>query len=229
MSSKNTHKSSFKRFLPSFLNKKTSKHQKSTHGKDFATAVKERRSIYSISKDVKVSDEKIKEIVEFAVKWVPSSFNSQTGRVVVLLGQHHDKFWNNTKEILRKMVPEDKFAPTEAKMNGFANGYGTILFFEDQTPVKNLQEQFPSYASNFPVWSEHSSGMLQFIVWTALEAEGLGASLQHYSPLVDETVQKEWGVPDTWKLVAQMPFGNPLELPGEKQFQPIEERVKYFQ
>jgi len=194
--------------------------------KDFASAVKNRRTYYGISKKVNISNDKIQEIVESAVKWAPSSFNVQSGRAILLLGKHHDKFWDITKEILRKIVPADQFAPTEAKMQGFAAGYGTVLFFEDQVPIQKLQEQFPTYAHNFPIWSEHSSGMIQYIVWTALELEGLGCSLQHYSPLVDEAVQNEWRVPKTWKLIAQMPFGQPTQAPGDKEFQPIADRVK---
>jgi len=196
--------------------------------KDFYEVVKNRRTIYNISKDIKVSEARIQEIVEFAVKHAPSSFNSQSGRAVILFKGESDKFWANTTEILRGIVPADQFGPTEEKMKGFGSGYGTILFFEDQVPVKKMQEGFPSYAHNFPIWSQHSSGMIQFIVWAALEAEGLGCSLQHYSPLVDESVQKSWGVPADWKLVAQMPFGQPTKPPSDKTFQPIEERVKIF-
>ena len=69
--------------------------------------------------------------------------------------------------------------------------------------------------------------MRQLVVWTGLEAEGLGASLQHYNPLIDDEVKTEWNVPANWKLIAQMPFGNPTAAPGEKEFQPLEERVKF--
>jgi predicted oxidoreductase (fatty acid repression mutant protein) len=48
----------------------------------------------------------------------------------------------------------------------------------DQTGVKALQEAFPPYADKFPIFSEHASGMNQFVAWTALEAEGFGANLQ---------------------------------------------------
>jgi len=68
--------------------------------------------------------------------------------------------------------------------------------------------------------------MLQYIVWTSLEVEGLGVSLQHYNPLIDEDVKKEWDVPENWKLVAQMPFGNVVSKPDEKSFQPLNERVR---
>jgi predicted oxidoreductase (fatty acid repression mutant protein) len=159
------------------------------------------------------------------VKHVPSAFNSQSGRAVLLLGKSSDEFWSMVKESLRKIVPADKFAPTEEKINGFGSGYGTVLFFEDSRPVKNLQEQFPSYAAHFPVWSDHSSGMLQYIVWAGLESEGFGASLQHYAPVVEDDVRKKWDIPAEWSLIAQMPFGVPVAGPGEKEFLPLEDRV----
>ncbi|KOS00930.1 nitroreductase family protein, partial [Paenibacillus polymyxa] len=161
--------------------------------------------------------------------YTPTSFNSQTSRAVVLLGEHHDKLWNITEDILREVVGnEEQFKSTAEKMNGFRSGYGTVLFFEDNNVVAGLQQQFEAYADNFPIWSNQSNGMLQLVVWTALEQEGLGASLQHYNPLIDEKVKNEWNIPEHWKLIAEMPFGKPTFQPGEKEFQPVEERVKTF-
>ncbi|QYK67023.1 nitroreductase family protein [Paenibacillus sp. S02] len=197
--------------------------------KDFFTALKDRRSYYGISKEQVISDQRIQEIVEEAVKYTPTSFNSQTSRAVVLLGEHHDKLWNITENILREVVGnEEQFKSTAEKMNGFRSGYGTVLFFEDNNVVAGLQQQFEAYADNFPIWSNQSNGMLQLVVWTALEQEGLGASLQHYNPLIDEKVKNEWNIPEHWKLIAEMPFGKPTFQPGEKEFQPVEERVKTF-
>lgn len=110
--------------------------------KDFYTALKERRTYYGINKEVQVSDEKIKEIVEFAVKYTPSAFNSQTARLVVLLGEAHDKLWDITTETLRKVVGDGDFSGTQQKMDSFKAGYGTVLFFEDEAIVKSLQEKF---------------------------------------------------------------------------------------
>lgn len=42
--------------------------------------------------------------------------------------------------------------------------------------------------------------MTQFAIWTALEAEGLGANLQHYNPIVDQKVTATWDVPASWEL-----------------------------
>ncbi|WP_026884735.1 nitroreductase family protein [Clostridium akagii] len=196
--------------------------------KDFYTATEERRSIYGISKEVVVTDEKIKEVIEHAVKYTPSSFNSQSTRVVLLLGKHHDKLWDIAKEALRKIVPADQFSATEDKINSFKSGYGTVLFFEDSAIIQGLQEQFSLYKDNFPVWAQQSSGMHQYAIWTSLEIEGLGASLQHYNELIEADVKNEWKIPNNWKLIAQMPFGNPTAKPDEKQFSPLEERIKIF-
>ncbi|WP_160680048.1 nitroreductase family protein [Clostridium sp. C8-1-8] len=196
---------------------------------DFYTAVKSRRSIYAISNESTIPDDRIVDILKDAVKYAPTSFNSQSGRVLLLLGNHHTKLWEITKEALRKIVPEASFSQTEEKLDSFAGGHGTILYFEDQDVIKSLQDKFSLYKDNFPVWSEQSSGILQYIVWTALEIEGLGASLQHYNPLIDEEVRSNWHIPESWMLIAQMPFGKPLQLAGEKEYQSIDERFRLFQ
>ncbi|GGA23464.1 nitroreductase family protein [Paenibacillus physcomitrellae] len=192
-------------------------------------ALKTRRSYYGISNESTISDDQIVDIVQEAVKHTPTSFNSQTSRAVVLLGEHHHKLWDITKEELRKITKsEEAFAATSEKMASFYNGYGTVLFFEDEQVIKGLQEQFAAYADNFPIWANQSNGMLQLVVWSALEEAGLGASLQHYNPLIDQEIQSAWNIPSHWKLVAQMPFGKPTMQPSEKQFQPVEDRVKVF-
>lgn len=196
--------------------------------KNFYEALKERRSIYAISKESGVSNERIQEVINEAVLHTPSAFNSQSARVVVLFGENHNKLWDITEASLKKIVPEENFAPTKEKIDSFRNGYASVLFFEDQNVVKNLQEQFSLYKDNFPVWSQQSSGMLQYVIWTSLAVEGLGASLQHYNELIEEDVAKEWNIPSGWKLVAQMPFGKPVSGAGEKEFMPLDERVKTY-
>lgn len=196
--------------------------------RDIYQAVKERRSYYNINDKKIVSEEKVEEVVEHAVKYTPTSFNSQTGRVVLLFNEEHNKFWNIVEKNLRPVVPEEDFASTREKIDGFRSGYGTVLFYEDMKIVENLQQRFPLYSENFPKWSQHSSGMLQYNVWTMLEAEGLGASLQHYTELIEEDVKSEWEIDDDWRFVAQMPFGNPAAEPDEKEFEPLENRIEVY-
>ena len=91
-----------------------------------------------------MSDKEIRDLICFAVEFVPSAFNSQTTRVVLLTGKAHEKLWNIVKNVLRKRVPAEVFGKTEEKIDGcFACGYGTILYFEDMAIVRSLQESFP--------------------------------------------------------------------------------------
>ena len=194
--------------------------------KNLQDIYRNRRSFYELGKDSVLPDGEIADLIRHAVKYAPTAFNSQSGRVLLLLGKEHERLWDLTTDILRGIVPPDKFQTTEEKLGSFKAGYGTVLFFEEQDTVAGLQKDFPLYRDNFPVWSLESSGMLQYMVWTLLEEAGFGASLQHYNPLIDEKVQSTWGIPGSWKLLAQMPFGKPTGEPDEKDFLPLEERVR---
>lgn len=140
--------------------------------------------------------------------------------MVLLLKEHHQKLWDIVKNTLKSSISATAYTTTEAKINkSFAAGYGTVLFFEDRNIIANLQKAFPLYHEKFPLWSQQTSAMHQLGVWTMLEDAGFGASLQHYNPLIDEQVIATWKLPETWELVAQMPFGLPLEPPGKKRIQ----------
>ncbi len=195
---------------------------------EYMNALRHRRSIYALGKKEVLARPRVEELVREAVTHTPSAFNSQSSRTVLLFGEESDKLWSLVGEALKPLVPPESFGKTLEKLQGFAKGYGTILFFEDQSVVEGLQGRFPLYAEKFPLWSAQSNGMLEFAVWTALESEGLGASLQHYNPVIDEAVRKAWNLPDTWKLYAQMPFGSVEAPAGEKEFLPLADRIRVF-
>lgn len=186
----------------------------------------QRRTQYALGKNLPIAESEVDALIRQAIRLAPSSFNSQSSRAVILFGAAHEQLWNITRETLRPRVPADAFASTDAKMNAFAAGAGTVLFYEDQDTIKQLQQDYALYADNFPVFSEHSAGMAQFAVWTALAEAGIGASLQHYAPLIDAEVARTWDVPASWKLRAQMPFGSNEKAFGEKSFIADEVRFK---
>ncbi|HIH2748631.1 nitroreductase family protein [Burkholderia aenigmatica] len=187
-----------------------------------------RRTQYALGKELPISEAEAEGLIRQAIRIAPSAFHSQSSRAVILFDAMHEKLWDITRETLRAIVPADAFAPTDAKMDAFAAGAGTVLFFEDQDAIQELQKQFPLYADAFPMFSEHSAGMAQFAVWTALAEAGIGASLQHYNPLIDAEVAKQWNVSTSWKLRAQMPFGSNLQPFPEKTFIADELRFKTF-
>lgn len=198
--------------------------------KKLRDAIKDRRTYYQIQNTSPITDREIQSIIEHILWYAPSSNNSQSARLVLLLGDNHKKMWEITKTELKKVSKsEDAFKKTEEKVNtSFGAGYGTILFFEDQSVIKELQKKLPTYAAKFAQWSEHSSAIVQILTWIGLESVGFGASLQHYNPLIDDAVRKEWNLNQDWELIAQMPFGEPKAAPGDKTHIPLEKRLFVF-
>lgn len=194
----------------------------------FQAAFAKRRSQYALGKNLPISQQQATELIQDVVKQSPSSFNSQSSRVVILWGPESDKFWGFVREALRKIVPAENFASTDQRISSFAAGAGTVLFYEDQDVVRGLQEKFALYAENFPIWSEHSTAMAQLSVWTALANANIGASLQHYNPIADAITAAEWAIPAQWTLRAQMPFGSNEGPIGEKTYIDDAERFRVF-
>ncbi len=189
-------------------------------------AFNERRSIYALGNELSIAPQAIVNMVERVLLHTPSSFNSQSSRLVVLFGEQHQQLWDITELKLRDEVGAGDFSSTKKKMDGFRAAAGTVLFYEDKKVIKAMQDKFALYADRFPIWAEQSSAMHQYALWTELRALEVGASLQHYNPLIDENIAEAFSIPDNWDLIAQMPFGNILEPAGEKTFQPLNERMK---
>lgn len=183
--------------------------------------LKDRRSIYGLNKNIEVSKDKIVDLVEKSTELVPDAFNMKSSRVVVVTEEKQNELWEIISDAFGGKVPREK-------IEMFKNAYGTILYFYENEVVKGLQNQFPSYADNFPKWAEHSSAMLQLSIWNGLTELGLGANLQHYNPVIDSAVKEFLGLPESYILVAQMPFGNVLQRPDAKEKEEISNRVKFF-
>ncbi|TLG72502.1 nitroreductase family protein [Culicoidibacter larvae] len=196
--------------------------------KTLKEAIRERRSIHSLTKKAGVDQAYLDKIIE-TVRYAPSAFNMQSTRMVVLLNEKHEQFWDMVTKTLEAVTPAEHFPSTLEKMQGFKGGNGTILFFEDQAVVEGYMEQAPLYASNFPGWSLQGDAIMQYAMWLSLTSEGFGVSIQHYNPLIDNQVQEMYGVPGNWTLIAQMPFGEPNNTPGEKTFLPLDDVVTFVQ
>jgi predicted oxidoreductase (fatty acid repression mutant protein) len=95
-------------------------------------AAQSRRTIYKLGKNSPVPDSKIEELVNAAILNVPSSFNTQSTRLVVLLREEHDNLWDITIETFKGLVangavPAEVFEKqTLPKLQGFKAAYGTV-------------------------------------------------------------------------------------------------------
>lgn len=100
----------------------------------FFDIVKNRRTYYALKKESTIPDSKIQDIINEAVLHVPSSFNSQSTRVILLLKEEHEKLWEITKGVLKPIVPAEQYPTTEKKLDMFKAGYGTV-----RTSLRPLQ------------------------------------------------------------------------------------------
>jgi uncharacterized protein len=190
------------------------------------SAISERRSVYNLSNESVISNAELEEIVQKVLLVTPSAFNTQTTRIVVLLGAEHQRLWDIVRAAVKPLLSDEQASATEAKLASFQSAFGSVLFFEGPSPYEALQS-FKMYTDKFEDWREQTSGMHQLLVWTALAAEGLGANLQHYNPLIDEEVKRTWKIDSRWTLLAQMVIGKPVgDRPSPKDKKPVQERYR---
>ncbi|WP_057893678.1 nitroreductase family protein [Lacticaseibacillus brantae] len=187
----------------------------------------QRRSIYAPGKNLTVDDDAIVKLAEDAIQASPTAFNSQTVRAVFLFGDKHDQLWDIVAKRLKSEVPtEAAYENTLRKINSFKAGYGTILYLTDMAVVHQLENDFPLYADNFATWAEQGQGIAQNNVWVSLANNKIGASLQHYNPIIDELVADAFDLPSNWMLRAQMPFGSIEGPAGEKDYMDRNQQFK---
>ncbi len=172
-----------------------------------------RHSFYDISNKLPIKDNDVVQIITKALELYPSPFNSQSSRLMVLFNREHSHFWALVQQALLATAPKDKEEAIVKRIQSFADGYGTILYFIDKSIISKQEKQMPLYADDFMNWAYQSCAILQFMIWSALAEQNVGASLQHYNPLINNAIKKEYNLPDNLELVAQMPFGGINNIP----------------
>ncbi len=184
-----------------------------------------RHSFYDINDHIPIKENEIVQIIKNTLELYPSSFNTQGARLLLLFGKEHKKLWDLVQEELLQNSPSDKVEAIKKRIASFAQGYGSILFFDDREIVKQLETKMPLYSAYFTDWANQGNAMLQFMIWTALSERNVGATLQHYNPLIDDAVKKTFDIPKTWELVAQMPFGGIQTYPKAHDVEKIESKL----
>ena len=192
---------------------------------DITEMFAKRHSFYALNNKINLSRNEMTDLIKTTLKLYPSPFNSQSARLVVLYDKEHQNFWHLVEDALLKTAPKEKADGIKQRINGFRAGYGTILYFIDNEIVKEEEKQMPLYAANFKTWAHHSNAMLQYMIWTALANTNIGASLQHYNPLIDKEVAETYKISSNWELVAQMPFGGIVSTPVAHSFENIDDKL----
>lgn len=93
---------------------------------------KNRRTYYNLGRKSPVPDSEIVELVNQAILHIPSSFNTQSTRIVVALHGDHEKVWDIAVEAFQPLVasgavPQEVFdGQTKPKLDAFKAAYGTV-------------------------------------------------------------------------------------------------------
>lgn len=94
----------------------------------FLETTKNRRTYYQINNETTIPDSRLQEIVKHTILHVPSAFNSQATRLVVLLKKEHQKLWDIALDACETKLPETAFKHTEQRLKSFRAAYGTVRF-----------------------------------------------------------------------------------------------------
>jgi predicted oxidoreductase (fatty acid repression mutant protein) len=92
-------------------------------------AAKHRRTVYGLAGTSPVPDSRIEDIVKEVISFSPSSYNTQPGRITLVLGQKHKDLWDiiisTAEPILKAAGPGvwDTMGPT---LQAFKNAYGSV-------------------------------------------------------------------------------------------------------
>jgi uncharacterized protein len=116
----------------------------------FLAAVQHRISCYTLQKQSPISDARIHEIVNAAIKNAPSAFNVQSARAVVLVKAEHDKLWDLADVCLKNAMPEAAYETLKPRVQGFRAAYGSVLWFEDHEALDALKFKNPGIQHVIP-------------------------------------------------------------------------------
>lgn len=99
----------------------------------YLEAVKHRRTVYGVTDDISVSDDRIIEIVNQVIQSLPSSWNMQSTRILLTLGKEHKRFWDTVIDAAKPFIlgqkGEEDWQRNEKRFKSFQHAYGTVCFF----------------------------------------------------------------------------------------------------
>ena len=190
--------------------------------------VKNRRTQYAIGKNTELSNEEISEYITNIVREVPTAFNSQTTRVAIVFGEDNVKLWDHILDVQKDVLQGEMWDMMSGVMQGAKNGVGTVLFFEDLDAVETM----PVNGTRGEAYKQNNNANTQYATWLGLTQLGLGGSLQHfnvgYNQGFDQGTKEMFDLPESYEMLAQMPFGSIEQEVEAKDHIDTNEQVKVF-
>ncbi|MGP6138610.1 MULTISPECIES: nitroreductase family protein [unclassified Jeotgalibaca] len=174
----------------------------------FTELAKSRRTQYAIGNNTELTKEEITARLRAVAKEVPTAFNSQTSRLVVVFGEDNEKLWGHILDVQKDVLQGEMWDMMSGVMQGAKGAVGTVLFFEDLDAVAAM----PVQGARGEAYKQNNNANLQYATWLALTELGLGASLQHmnvgHAEGFDKSILEMFNLPANYEMIAQMPFGS---------------------
>lgn len=83
---------------------------------ELSEAIASRRTVYDLTASSPIPDSRIVELVHHVARHVPSPFNSQSARFLVLMQAEHRRLWDNARTVMAQVLPEGVFTTYFAPM-----------------------------------------------------------------------------------------------------------------
>lgn len=148
----------------------------------------DRRTHYKLLGKSPISDSDIATLVKNATKHVPTAWNTQSSRVVLLLKDEHKKVWDIAISVIEGLVqagavPKEMFENyTKPKLEAFKAAYGTVschakfyfglfqpltssqvLLFVDYESLAATKEKFAIYADKVDTFALEANAMAEYL------------------------------------------------------------------
>lgn len=185
-----------------------------------------RRSVYMLKNTSKINDNDLLNLLYENLKKAPSAFNTQPVFAVIASKEQHKFVWDSVSNALEKILSTEQFKKTKAKLKVFENAYGTILLFKNTNDIEDIKKAYPGFANRQDFWGEQSFGIAAYTIWLTLADLGLGANMQHYDPLLDAAIEKEFKIPKGYVLEAEIVYGDIAINAEAKESKSQEELIK---
>lgn len=195
---------------------------------EFLDLNESRRSVYHIGRNSSYSAEDVADRLKELTPSLPTAFNIQTTRFVVVSDQVNEGVWDIIDEVQKEVLPGENYEIMAPVYQAAKEGIGTVLLFEDLEDVESM----PTGEERAHRYKENNHGIAALATWLALREMDLGASLHHHNIGYDEgydlSIKEYLGLPQTWELIAQMPFGSIETYPDPKDKMDVDEQVLYI-
>ena len=137
--------------------------------------LRKRRSYYQLNKELPISEDAVRALIEETTELVPDAFNMKSARIVVALGEKQDELWDRIYEAFQGKVAREK-------IDGFKAAAGTVLYFYEKITFKAFPGEIPPSSGKFSFLAKQANRTPPITTLCGPPGPGSGATPQPHNP-----------------------------------------------